>query len=180
MTEQRLIFQLQTTIQRSGVTWVRTLLIIVLSGIWILNASAQEKQTIQVRTFDQKLQPLRNIEVSLNGKDYISVGQKGVAIVEVNSSDLPVKSVKIKDEKLEAASWDFSKGVIEIIVRPKSYTMVHFIVQFPNGTRLAKSPVTYKGSKPMNLETDAAGELDIPVPLTEKITGANQFFISRS
>lgn len=177
MTELRLIFKLQTTIQRSGVTWARTLLTFVLASIWILNASAQEKQTIQVRTFDQKLQPLRNIEVSLNGKDYFSVGQKAVAIVEVNSSDLPVKSVKIKDEKLEAASWDFSKGVIEIIVRPKSYTMVHFVVQFPNGTRLAKTPVTYKGSKPLNLETDAAGELDIPVPLTEKITGASQFFI---
>ena len=177
MTEQRANFRLQSTIQRSGVTWVGKLLTIVLSIIWILNASAQEKQSIQVRTFDQKLQPLRNIEVSLNGKDYFSVGNKAVAIVEVNASDLPVKSVKIRDEKLEAASWDFSKGVIEIIVRPKSYTLVHFVVQFPDGTRLAKSPVTYKGSKPVTLETDAAGELDIPVPLTEKITGASQIFI---
>src|SRR5690349_18295731 len=114
MTEQRPIFRLQSPIQRSGAAWVKTLLTIVFS-IWMLNASAQEKQTIQVRTFDQKLQPLRNIEVSLNGKDYFSVGQKAVAIVEVNSSDLPVKAVKIRDEKLEAASWDFSKGVIEII-----------------------------------------------------------------
>ncbi|HMG93294.1 MAG TPA: hypothetical protein VK589_24725, partial [Chryseolinea sp.] len=137
MTEQRANFRLQSTIQRSGVTWVGKLLTIVLSIIWILNASAQEKQSIQVRTFDQKLQPLRNIEVSLNGKDYFSVGNKAVAIVEVNASDLPVKSVKIRDEKLEAASWDFSKGVIEIIVRPKSYTLVHFVVQFPDGTRLA-------------------------------------------
>jgi signal transduction histidine kinase len=177
MTERRLTIQLQPTIQRSGVTWVRKLLTIVLAAIPILNGSAQDKQTIQVRTFDQKLQPLRNIELSLNGKDYFSVGQKAVAIVEVNSSDLPVKTVKIKDEKLEAASWDFSKGVIEIIVRPKSYAMVHFVVQFPNGTRLAKTPVTYKGSKPLNLETDAAGELDIPVPLNERITSASQIFI---
>ncbi|HEX6892513.1 MAG TPA: ATP-binding protein [Chryseolinea sp.] len=177
MTELRLTILLQPTIQRSGVTWVGILLTIVLTASWILNASAQDKQTIQVRTFDQKLQPLRNIELSLNGKDYFSVGQKAVAIVEVNASDLPVKSVKIKDEKLEAASWDFSKGVIEIIVRPKSYAMVHFAVQFSNGTRLAKTPVTYKGSKPLNLETDAAGELDIPVPLNERITSASQIFI---
>ncbi|HEY5919932.1 MAG TPA: HAMP domain-containing sensor histidine kinase [Chryseolinea sp.] len=156
---------------------VRTLLIFVISTVWILSASAQEKQSIQVRTFDQKLQPLRNIDVSLNGKDYISVGPKGVAIVEVSTSDLPIKSVNIKDEKLEAASWDFSKGVIEIVVRQKSYSMVHFIVQFPDGTRLAKSPVSYKGSTPMTLETDAAGELDIPVPLNEKITSANQLQI---
>jgi signal transduction histidine kinase len=130
-----------------------------------------------VRTFDQKLQPFKDIEVSLNGKDYISVGHKGVAIVEVNSSDLPVKAIKIKDDKLEAASWDFSKGVIEIIVRPKSYSMVHFTVQFSDGTRLAKSALTYKGSKAVNLETNATGEVDVPVPLTEKITGPGQFTI---
>jgi signal transduction histidine kinase len=177
MTEQRAIFQLQWRRQQWSVAWVKTLLIFVISTVWMFTASAQEKQSIQVRTFDQKLQPLINIEVSLNGKDYISVGHKGVAVVEVNSSDLPIKSVKIKDERLEAASWDFSKGVIEIIVRQKSYTMVHFIVQFPDGTRLAKSPVSYKGSTPMTLETDAAGELDIPVPLNEKITSANQLLI---
>ncbi len=177
MTDQGPIFQLQSRHQQSGVTRVRTLLTIVLCALCLFTVSAQETQTIQIRTFDQKLQPLKNIEVSLNGKDYISVGYKGVAIVEISSSELPVKSVKIKDEKLEAASWDFSKGVIEIIVRPKSYTMVHFVVQFPDGTRLAKSPVTYKGSKSLSLETDAAGELDIPVPLTEKITGATQFLI---
>lgn len=177
MTEQRPIFHLHWRRQQSGVAWVRTLLILMISAVWMLTASAQEKQSIQVRTFDQKLQPFRNIEVSLNGKDYVSVGYKGVAIVEINSTDLPIKSVKIKDEKLEAASWDFSKGVIEIIVRQKSYTMVHFIVQFPDGTRLAKSPVSYKGSTPITLETDAAGELDIPVPLNEKITSANQLLI---
>jgi signal transduction histidine kinase len=177
MTERLPIFLFQWRRQQSGVAWVRALLIFVISTVWMFTASAQEKQSIQVRTFDQKLQPLRNIEVSLNGKDYISVGPKAVAIVEVSTSDLPIRSVKIKDEKLEAASWDFSKGVIEIVVRQKSYTMVHFIVQFPDGTRLAKSPVSYKGSTPMTLETDAAGELDIPVPLTEKITSANQFLI---
>jgi len=155
----------------------KNLFVFVIATLWIFTAFAQEKQSIQVRTFDQKLQPLRNVEVSLNDKEYFSVGQKGVAVVEINSSDLPIKSVKLKDEKLEAASWDFSKGVIEIIVRPKSYAMVHFIVQFPDGTRLAKSPVSYKGSKPIDLETDAAGEVNIPVPLNEKITGPGQFLI---
>jgi len=142
-----------------------------------LPALSQEKQTIQIKTFDQKLQPLKNIDVSLNGKDYVSVGHKGFAIVEINSSDLPVKSINIKDDKLEAASWDFSKGIIEIIVRPKSYTLVHFVVQFPDGTRVPRSTVSFKGSKTITAETDATGEVDIPIVLTEKIAGPGQFQI---
>lgn len=177
MTEQPRNLQLLSRRQRSNTTGAKKLIAIVIAIFWISTAYAQEKQSIQVRTFDQKLQPLKNVEVSLNGKDFFSVGQKGVAIVEINPSDLPIKSVRIKDEKLEAASWDFSKGVIEIIVRQKSYTMVHFIVQFSDGSRLAKSPVSYKGSKPINTETDASGEFEIPVPLNEKITGPSQFMI---
>lgn len=178
MTEQAPILRL-----RSGCKWSilatanRYFFAIVITMLWISAVYAQEKQSIQVRTFDQKLQPFRNLEVSLNDKDYFSVGQRGVAVVEINSSDLPIKSVKLKDEKLEAASWDFSKGVIEIIVRPKSYSMVHFIVQFPDGTRLAKSQLSYQGAKTITVETDAAGEANIPVPLNEKITSANQLLI---
>ena len=141
-------------------------------------ALGQEKQTIQIKTFDQKLQPLKNIEVSLNGKEYVSVGHKGFAIAEINSSDLPIKSVTIKDDKLEAASWDFSKGIIEIIVRPKSYTLVHFVVQFPDGTRVPRSTVSFKGSKTVTAETNATGEVDIPIVLNEKITGPGQFQIN--
>jgi signal transduction histidine kinase len=178
MTEQPPNLALRPILHRLSLAGpTKNLFAIAIATLWVFAAYAQEKQSIQVRTFDQKLQPLRNVDVSLNGKDYFSVGQKGVVVVEINSSDLPIKSVKLKDEKLEAASWDVSKGVIEIIVRPKSYAMVHFVVQFSDGTRLAKSPVSYKGSTTINLETDASGEVSIPVPLNEKITGANQFLI---
>src|SRR5690349_22644360 len=100
------------------------------SLLTLQSALAQEKQSIKVKTFDEKLHSLKNIEVSLNNGEFVSVGKKGVAIVEVNNADLPIKSVKVKDDNFETASWNLSKGVLEIIVRPKSYKVVRFVLRF--------------------------------------------------
>lgn len=149
--------------------------------IWILLlflstiAIAQEKQSIQIKTFDPKLQVLRNIEVSLNGGPFVSVGRKGSVIVELNEQDFPIRTVTIKDEKLEAASWNLSKGIIEIIVRPKSYTMVHFVLRFPNGSPAPQYPVSFHGAKTITLNADQKGEFDLPLALQEKINSAEQF-----
>src|SRR5438132_114714 len=78
---------------------------------------AQDKVSVQVKTFDEKLEPYRNIEVSINGRDFINMGGKGVAFTELTGSDLPIKSIHIRNDRLEAASWDYSKGTLEIMVR---------------------------------------------------------------
>src|SRR5574339_1141108 len=99
MTEQAPFLPLPSRRERSSLAMAKkNLFVFALATLWIFAAYAQEKQSIQVRTFDQKLQPLRNLEVSFNGKEYFSVGQKGVAVVEINSTDLPIKSIKLKDE----------------------------------------------------------------------------------
>lgn len=136
---------------------------------------AQEKQTVQIKTFDQKLQVMKNVEISLNNKEYVSVGSKGVAIVELNAHELPIKTIKIGDDKLEAASWNFSKGIIEIIVRPKSYTLIHFVVRYPNGTPSSMSSISFKGSKTITVSTNQAGEFDLPLSLNDKINSPDQF-----
>src|SRR5689334_11327111 len=100
-----------------------TILFIFLS----LVSLAQDKQTVQVKTFDQKLQPYKNIEIAINDHEFVPVGAKAQVIIELNSNELPIKSIRIKDDKLEAASWNFSKGIVEVIVRPKSYT-IHRVV----------------------------------------------------
>ena len=85
--------------------------------LFSLPAWAQKKQLVQVKAFDQQLIPYKNVEVSINNNEYFSTGSKGVAFVELLDSDFPIKSIRIKDEKLETASWNFGKGIIEIIVR---------------------------------------------------------------
>ncbi|MBT1686319.1 HAMP domain-containing histidine kinase [Fulvivirgaceae bacterium PWU37] len=136
---------------------------------------AQDKQMIQIKTFDEKLKPLKNIELSLNDGAYISSGSKGSAFVEVGADDLPVKSVRIRDEKLEAASWNFSRGVIEIIVRQRSYTLVRMALRLPNGRPIPQASVVFKGTKPVTVTTNQAGEFELPLPLQEKLTSADQF-----
>lgn len=140
-----------------------------------ISVRGQDKQMIQVKTFDEKLRVLRNVDLSLNNGDFISTGNKGAAFIELSASDLPVRSVKIKDEKLEAASWNFSKGVIEIIIRQRSYTLVRITLRMPNGRPVASTPVSYKGAKSVTVTTNAAGEFDLPLPLQDKLTSADQF-----
>jgi signal transduction histidine kinase len=156
---------------------VRLCMLIMFLTTFFLPLLAQEKQLVQVKTFDHNLQILRNIEVSVNEKPFLSVGSKGVAMLELNAGE-QIRSVKIKDEKLEAASWNVSRGIVEIIVRPKSYTIVHMTLTFTDGVPLARTPLVYKGSKPISVTTDQDGKFEIPLPLNETIRSADQFVVA--
>ena len=140
---------------------------------------AQKKQLVQVKAFDQQLVPFKNVEVSINNKEYFSMGNKGVAFVELLDTDFPLKSIKIKDEKLETASWNYSKGIIEIIIRTRSYQLIQVVVRDENNVRLPNLPVTFKGRKTTTAHTDRDGKLEIPLALDEKITAPEQFSISQ-
>jgi signal transduction histidine kinase len=140
-------------------------------------AHAQQKHLVQVKTFDQQLKPYTDIDISVNDKDYISMGNKGVAFIELYDSELPLKSVKIKNDQLEAASWNYTKGVVEIIIRKKSYQLVQINVKDPDNKPLPGLTVTFKGKKSITSITDREGKFEILLALDEKITGANQFSI---
>jgi signal transduction histidine kinase len=140
---------------------------------------AQKKQLVQVKAFDQQLVPFKNVEVSINSQQYFSIGNKGVAFVELLDTDFPLKSIKIKDEKLETASWNYSKGIIEIIIRTRSYQLVQLVVRDENNVRLPNLAVTFKGRKTTTAQTDRDGKIEIPLALDEKITAPEQFSISQ-
>ena len=142
-----------------------------------LPAWAQKKQLVQVKAFDQQLIPYKNVDVSINNKEYFSMGNKGVAFVELLDTDFPIKSIKIKDEKLETASWNYGKGVIEIIIRPRSYQMVQVFVRDENNVRLPNLMVTFKGRKITTAQTDKDGKFEVPTALDERISTPMQFFI---
>src|SRR5258707_1708945 len=138
---------------------------------------AQDKVSVQVKTFDQKLEPYRNVELSINGKDFINIGSKGVAFTELAGSDLPIKSIHIRNDQLEAASWNYSKGTLEIIVRAKNYKVIHIVVKDENGQVLPNLKVTFRGPKTITASTDRSGHLELPLALDEKFPAAGQFSI---
>jgi signal transduction histidine kinase len=138
---------------------------------------AQEKQSIQVKAFDQKLQPIKNLELSINGKGFISIGSKGVAFIELNNSELPIQTIKIKDEQLEPASWNFTKGVLEIVVRKKNYQLAHLTLKLPSGKPIPQTQISFKGKKSVMVTTDVEGKFEVPLGIDEKINSPNQFEI---
>src|SRR5687768_2139391 len=139
---------------------------------------AQKKQLVQVKVFDEQLVPFKNVEISINNKEFVSMGNKGVAFVELLDTDFPLKSIKIKDEKLETASWNFGKGIIEIIIRTRSYQLLEVFVRDKANVRQPNLSVTFKGSKATTARTDGEGKVEIMLGLDEKITTTDQFSIS--
>jgi signal transduction histidine kinase len=140
-------------------------------------AAAQEKNLVQIKTFDQQLKPLKGIEISVNGKEFVSVGNKGEAFVELNEHDLPVKSIKVKNDQLETASWHYSKGVIEVIIRKKTYHAFSFVVRGSDQQAVANVKVIFNGRQSMTVTTSHEGKFEILLPLDEKISAASQFII---
>ncbi len=138
---------------------------------------AQDKVSVQVKTFDQKLEPYRNIEISINGKGFINIGSKGVAFTELAAADLPIKYIHIRNEQLETASWNYSKGTLEIIVRAKNYQVIHIIVKHENGEVAPNLKVIFRGHKTITANTDRSGHLELPLALDEKFPAAGQFSI---
>jgi signal transduction histidine kinase len=138
-------------------------------------AGGQDKVSLQVKTFDQNLNPLPNIQIGFNELDFFQVGSKGTAIVEINQSEIPIKAIRVRNEGLEAASWNLSRGTIEIIVRPLSYKVMHVSVRFADGTPLANYPVTFRGTKTISVTSDQSGKFDLPVAVHEDIRSADEF-----
>ncbi|MDQ2656065.1 MAG: hypothetical protein M3Y60_01495, partial [Bacteroidota bacterium] len=152
--------------------------IICFCCLTIQHLNAQQKHVVQIKVFNQQLKPMPNAGISVNDGDFVSVGKNGSGYVELADADLPPKSIGIQDAELEAASWNYSKGIIEIIVRRKSYKVVQFIVRDQAGVPLAQTEITFKGTPNVTTRTNREGRFEIPVGLDEKILTADRFLIN--
>jgi signal transduction histidine kinase len=135
----------------------------------------QGKVSVQVKTFDQQLKPALNVDLSLNGKEFISTGPRGTTFSDFLAEDLPPKSVRIKNDEFEAESWNYSKGVLEIIIRKKSYKITKLIIRNSAGKPIPNLDVAFLGKKTLQEKTNANGEIELLLPLDERLSGATQF-----
>lgn len=153
-------------------------LLILFNLILGINFFANGQQSVQIRTYDQQLQPLKNIEVSINNKSYISTGANGETFIELADHELPIKTIKIKNDQLEPDSWNHSKGVLQIVVRRKNYQVAHVVVKDSDKKLIPNLAVTFKGKKNITATTNAEGKMEFLLPLDEKISTADQFVIN--
>lgn len=153
--------------------------ILVLAAMMLLphKAISQDKVSLQVKAFDKDLKPLPDIQIAFNNLDFFTVNHKGTAIIELNKSEIPIKTIRLKDESLEAATWNLSKGTIEIVVRAVSYRVIQVSARFADGSVLANTPMKFHGSRTINVTSDQLGKFDLPISLYEKVQSAGQFEI---
>ncbi len=138
----------------------------------------QDKTTIQIKTFDESLQVLPNVELSVNRGAFVKTGQRGTAFVDLPASSLPPKTIELRNENLEAASWNFGKGVLEVIVRRKSYRIETYYVTRPDGERLGNTTVLFIGVDTLRFTSDASGKLEIPLPKNDAPPGKEKFMVA--
>lgn len=153
--------------------WVFYLICII--GFFCSLSSIAQVQHALIKTFDPSLNRIPNIDVSVNGKPFVNVGAKGETLVALDPQDIPLRSITFNDPAVEAASWNYSKGVIEVIVRRKSYKMALVYVQDADNKTLRNVSVTFKGAKTTTATTDSNGKVEIPLALDEKIRSVDQF-----
>jgi len=138
---------------------------------------AQNTQVIQVKTFTESLQPYPNLSISINNRDFTDINEKAVIFINLPSDEIPIKSIKLKDELLEVASWNLSKGTLEVIIRKKSYIDKKIKIIDVNDNILVDLNITYNGKKSITKQTDQDGYVTIPLGLNERIESKNQFVI---
>ncbi|MGC3943560.1 MAG: HAMP domain-containing sensor histidine kinase [Chryseolinea sp.] len=138
---------------------------------------AQETSMIQIKAFDQEMNAASNLSISINDGDFIPLADKKATFYEVPKSALPPKSIKLSRSEWEVESWNFSKGTLEIIIRPKAYQMVRLSVQTTSKKPLSGVVVEYYGRKNVKLTTDASGNIELPIALDEQVTSNAQFSI---
>lgn len=140
-------------------------------------SNAQQKNIIRVKTFDQQRNPVPNITLSINGNEFISVGNKGIAFIEMQESELPPKSIKTKGNEHEVSSWNYGKGILEVIVTKKKNSLTTITLKNEKGEPIGNIKVKFHGKKTFRTTTNARGILEVPSSIGEEISEKGQFTI---
>ncbi|MDN5213058.1 ATP-binding protein [Fulvivirgaceae bacterium BMA12] len=156
---------------------IKWLIVLILWPGFNYLAVAQSKTMIQVKTYDMQLGIIPDLEVSIDGEDFFVTDNQGSAFVEVLENHLPPKVIKVKSKELEAESWNYSRGVLEIIIRKKRYQMITASVKNTNNEPLKGVEVSLNTAKPVTAVTDGNGAFQMPVPIGQDLNTKNLFSI---
>lgn len=132
-------------------------------------SNAQEKMLVQVKTFNPDLSILANTSISLDGTNFTTTGDDGSIIYEFERSLLPPKKVYLQNSEFEAESWNYSKGILEIIVRIKSFELYTIKVNSRSKQPVQGEKIIVKTSIPTEKVSDVYGKAIFPVPINEII-----------
>ncbi|NMM49608.1 sensor histidine kinase [Marinigracilibium pacificum] len=118
---------------------------------------------------DTNLKPVSNISLSLEGKEYIETNSNGKAFLNTDAKNLPPNKIWIDHESYEAESWNYSKGILEIILREKNYEELTFRLVNVDQSPLKNNPVILEGPQTIKRRTNSDGYVTIPYPKNEEL-----------
>ena len=157
---------------------IRHKLLLILA-ICVLNyAQGQEMVNVLIKVYDLELNPYPNIGLVLDNTSSFTTDAKGIAFAVVPKTSLPPTSIDIDDRKLEAESWNYSKGTLEIIVRKKKYRQIIVkIIDLNNNAALPGIEVKINSFRTEPLISDVNGNISLVLPNSVHLNDPELFSI---
>ncbi len=159
--------------------YIRCLFLSCFLALGLINTVyAQEQSMVQLKTLDHKLNPYPGLKVVLNGGEPNKVNDQGLAFVEISTNDLPPTTVQVLDDKLDVESWNFSRGILEVVVRPKTYQEVSALLRDHNNQPISGTTVVYNSNEPIAAVSDQNGKIVMNLPIDHDLNQTNLFSVN--
>ncbi len=144
----------------------------IVSQIW-----AQDQTMIQLKALDQQLRPYPSLKISINEGVPNKLDTKGLAFIDIEDKELPPKSISVLDELLEVESWNFSKGILEVVIRVKTYKKITAVLRDAQNQPLNGIKVVFQAEEPVIATSNADGIITMSIPIHEDPNKTTHFVV---
>lgn len=145
---------------RAFVNWK----LVVLLAFIQLQGLAQSR-LVQVKLYNKNMQPVADLQFSFDNATIHKTNDKGVAVVQIEESLLPPQNVYVHNSDNEAESWNYSRGVLEIIIRARTTKVLTGIVRNEINEPIPNLPLEIGRVNKRKVTTNTYGEFTITVPI---------------
>jgi len=154
---------------------LRQFIVALLCVLFSFAAFGQDTKTIKIKAFSDDLKPYGNIGLIINKGKVITLDERGSAFATLKKDVFPIKSIDVVNKKLEAASWNLTKGILEVTIRKKSYKDVTILIKDAQNSSVSNTVFIFKGEKTVTRTTNLQGSASLPLALNEKVENKDQF-----
>lgn len=153
-------------------------LIFAISFCTVTFLQAQDTINVLVKVYDLELIPISNLEITIQDAGLIQTNTEGISFILIPEVSLPPSQISISDQKLEVESWNYRKGMLEIIVRKKNYREITIkIINLKNNKPLSDIKVNVNSIRATPLISDANGNIILLLPNFVQINDTDLFSI---
>ncbi len=138
---------------------------------------AQDQTMIQLKALDQQLQPYPRLKISINHGAPNKLDAQGLAFIDIDDKELPPMSITVTDELLEVESWNFSKGILEIVIRPKTYKNITAVLRDEKNQPLNGIKVVFQAKEPIISTSNVHGIISMSIPIYEDPNKTTHFVV---